>query len=90
MRSGARADVVRDLAARINDLRAECEAQLRAITRVEEELRKVSGGSADRWHQFERMLQRDLTDMLANNRDIRAVLTDLNKEIGGKSEAEIV
>jgi hypothetical protein len=93
MPGGRRTEIVKQLAARLDDLRAECEAQLRAIGHVEEELRKVQVGSDERWRSFEKMLQRDLGDMLTNNRDIRMVLEDLNKDFGkpaGKSEAEII
>jgi hypothetical protein len=75
-------DLLRLVATRIVDLRAEFEAQLRAVGHVEDQLRKLDASNDDRARRSVETLRRDLTDMLANNLNIREVLTDLAKEVG--------
>lgn len=68
--------------ARVLDLRAEFEAQLRAVGRVEDQLRRLNIVKDDRSHRLAEALQHDLTEMLTNNQNIRAVLDDLIKDVG--------
>jgi hypothetical protein len=82
MRTGSRADLVRVVAARVVDLRAEFEAQLRAVGRVEEQLRKVDPARDESASRLSDVLQRELREMLTNNRNIRTVLNDLVKDVG--------
>jgi hypothetical protein len=72
-------DRTRVTAARVMDLRSGFEAQLRAVTRLEEQLRKASGGNA---HDLAKAVRRELAEMLANNASIRNVLTELATDIG--------
>ena len=77
-----RADLLRMVGARVLDLRAEFEAQLRAVGRVEDQLRRLDTTRDDRSHRLDDALHRDLTEMLTSNRNIRTVLDDLIKDVG--------
>jgi hypothetical protein len=69
------------IAMRIMDLRAEFEAQLRAVARLEEQLRKATTGKIDDASpDVAKALRRDVTEMLANNANIRGVLNELATE----------
>ena len=77
MSKNASIDPMTIVASRVVDLRAEFEAQLRAVSRLEEQLRKSRiGKDADR-RTLEEVLGRELTEMLTNNRNIRDVLEQL-------------
>ena len=82
MPNRTRADLLRVVAARVLDLRAEFEAQLRAVGRVEEQMRRLNTATDNRLDRWDEVLQRDLTAMLTNNRNIRTVLDDLIKDVG--------
>jgi hypothetical protein len=62
---------------RVLDLRAEFEAQLRAVARVEEQLRKSLAGSDPTRRQLTEVLRRELAEMFVNNSNIRDVLVAL-------------
>ena len=77
MSKNASVDPMAIVASRVVDLRAEFEAQLRAVSRLEEQLRKTRiGKDADR-RTLEEVLGRELTEMLTNNRNIHDVLEQL-------------
>ena len=80
MLSVQRADLLRVIAARVLDLRAEFEAQLRAVAHIEEALRRADTGTDDRWRRLDDTLQRQLSEMLGNNSNIRTVLNDLSRD----------
>jgi hypothetical protein len=80
MLSMQRADLLRVIAARVLDLRAEFEAQLRAVAHIEEALRRADTGNDDRWRRLDDTLQRRLSEMLGNNSNIRTVLNDLSRD----------
>jgi hypothetical protein len=80
MLSVQRADLLRVIAARVLDLRAEFEAQLRAVAHIEEALRRADPGNDDRWRRLDDTLQRHLSEMLGNNSNIRTVLNDLSRD----------
>jgi hypothetical protein len=75
-----RADKTKVIAARIVDLRAEFEAQLRAIVRVEEQLQKTQTSDGGK-RMLEDVVRRELAEMLDNNGSVRAVLNDLAKDL---------
>jgi hypothetical protein len=85
MPSVPRADLVRVIAARVLDLRAEFEAQIRAVSHIEDALRRAEGGDDERWRRVDDILQRELAAMLANNRNIRTVLNDLSSDARPRS-----
>jgi hypothetical protein len=68
------------IAARALDLRAEFEAQLRAIGRLQEQLRKGAEGRDDGGGMLETVLREELAEMLLNNRNIRDLLDQLEAE----------
>jgi hypothetical protein len=70
------------VAARTLDLRAEFEAQLRAVVRLEEQLLKSRAGYDAGGHRLAAVLRRELTEMLKNNTNIRDVLTQLEMDVG--------
>jgi hypothetical protein len=65
------------VALRVVDLRAEFEAQLRAVMRLEEQLRKANSGIADASRNLATAVRRELAEMLTNNANIRNVLNEL-------------
>jgi hypothetical protein len=75
-----RAELIRVVAARLLDLRAELEAQLRAVVRLEEDLGKAANRKGEDGRRFDDALRRALTEMLTNNKSIRDVLTELTKD----------
>jgi hypothetical protein len=77
VRTTAPQDLLRVIAARTVDLRAEFEAQLRAVGRVEEQLQRIESPKEDSARRLGEALQREVTQMLLNNRNIRTVLKDL-------------
>ena len=62
---------------RVLDLRAEFEAQLRAVARVEEQLRKSQGAKDPPMEDLAKVLRRELAEMFANNTNIRDILIAL-------------
>ena len=82
MPDSLRIHLVRVVAARVLDLRAEFEAQLRAVARLEDQLQKSGSATDARWPNLEEVLRRELAEMLRNNSNIRAVLTDLASDVG--------
>ena len=70
------------LATRTIDLRSEFEAQLRAVVRLEEQLRKSREGRDANGRNLKAVLSRVLAEMLANNINIREVLTQIEAEAG--------
>src|SRR5436190_24083592 len=78
-----RTELMKVIAARVVDLRSEFEAQLRAVARLEEQLRKIGAGKDEGSPQLEDVLRRALVDMVTNNANIRGVLTELSKDARG-------
>jgi hypothetical protein len=68
------------VALRALDLRSEFEAQARALTRLEEQIRKTSSGQDKGGRDLKRVLRHELTEMLQNDRNIRDVLAQLEAE----------
>jgi hypothetical protein len=75
-----RPDLAGLVALKVIDLRAEFEAQLRALGRLEDQLRKTKSTNSDDRRGLAEVLRRELAEMLANNTSIRTVLTDLSTE----------
>jgi hypothetical protein len=75
------------LATRTIDLRSEFEAQLRAVVRLEEQLRKSREGRDADGRNLKAVLNRVLAEMLANNANIREVLTQIEAEAGTRTTA---
>jgi hypothetical protein len=75
----------RIVALRITDLRSEYEAQLRAVSRLEEQLRRTTEGKDHDGHNLATAVRRELKEMLANNASIRTVLNELS----GEAEADL-
>ena len=75
------------LATRTIDLRSEFEAQLRAVVRLEEQLRKNRDGRDASGQNLKALLSRVLAEMLANNANIREVLTQIEAETGTMTTA---
>src|SRR5688572_27221654 len=67
---------------RLLDLRAEFEAQLRAVARVEEQVRKTTAGNHPPNADLAQVLGRELAEMFANNANIREVLVALAVDNG--------
>ena len=68
------------IAARALDLRAEFEAQLRAVVRLEEQLRRSRTSQDGHGLQLETVLRQELVEMLHNNANIRDVLKQLETD----------
>ena len=68
------------IAARALDLRAEFEAQLRAVVRLEEQLRRSRTSQDGQGLQLETVLRQELVEMLHNNANIRDVLKQLEAD----------
>jgi hypothetical protein len=75
----SRVDRMRAIATRALDLRAEFEAQLRAVQRLENALRRAHGRD-DARTRLDETLEQALTEMLENNRNIRTVLDDISQD----------
>ena len=75
------------LATRTIDLRSEFEAQLRAVVRLEEQLRKSREGRDANGRNLKAVLSRVLAEILANNINIREVLTQIESEAGATTTA---
>jgi len=73
----SRHDLPLILTPRLVDLRSEFEAQLRAVERLDEQLRRRGSGTPAAARDFARALLRELNEMLMNNANIRGVLLDL-------------
>ena len=71
-----------DRSKRTVDLRSEFEAQLRAVVRLEEQLRKSREGQDAGGRNLKLVLNRVLAEMLANNVNIREVLMQIEAEAG--------
>jgi hypothetical protein len=83
--AGADRNHDRVLTPRIDDLRAQFEAQLRSLDRFEDCLRRLASSiapSAD-----DAALQREVTEMLSNNAHIREVLMEISADLSPTSEA---
>jgi hypothetical protein len=72
-----RSGLINTVATHIVDLRAEFEAQLRAVGRVEAELAKSVAGRDPANQGLADVLQRELAEMRVNNNNIRDVLNEL-------------
>jgi hypothetical protein len=70
----------------VTDLPAEFEAQLRAVTRLEEQLRKSNGRDAS--GELAKAVRRELSEMLTNNTNIRNVLNELAAEAGAGANVD--
>ena len=70
------------VALRVTDLRSEFEAQLRAVSRLEEQLRRTKDGKDQDGRNLAATVRRELNEMLANNANIRTVLYELSVEGG--------
>jgi hypothetical protein len=70
-------DLMTTAVPRVLDLRAEFEAQLRSVARVEEQLRRTKTGSDPTNRDLANVLRRELAEMFANNINIRDVLVAL-------------
>jgi hypothetical protein len=81
-----RADAFRSVVARLVDLRAEFEAQLRAVARIEERLQQNPRLTDANWLALEEVLQRALTEMVANNASIRGVLDEVVADAGAAGD----
>ena len=66
------------IVAAVLDLRAEFEAQLRAVVRVEQQLTGSLAGRDPSHQQLADVLRRELTAMLTNNKNIHDVLVELS------------
>jgi hypothetical protein len=80
MKSGSSSAQTTIVALRVMDLRSEFEAQLRAVLRLEEQLRKTKAGKDHGGRDLVHAVQRELTEMLTNNANIRNVLSELAVE----------
>jgi hypothetical protein len=80
MPAAARPDRAAMIAARALDLRAEFEAQLRAVARLEEQLHRSRTGQDDHARHLETVLRHELAEMLHNNTNIRDVLKQLETD----------
>ena len=69
------------VALRVMDLRAEFEAQLRAVGHVEEQLRKTDLSKPEHQRKLIEVVRRELAAMTGNNINIRSVLSELASEI---------
>ena len=69
------------IAARTLDLRAEFEAQLRAVVRIEEQLHKSRAGRDKDDRSLETVLRRELAEMQNNNLNIRDLLNQISAEV---------
>jgi hypothetical protein len=67
---------------RLLDLRAEFEAQLRAVVRVEEQVNRTKAGNGAASAELAHVLGRELAEMFANNTNIREVLIALAADNG--------
>jgi hypothetical protein len=66
---------------------AEFEAQLRAVSHVEEQIQRVNAGVNDeRWRRLKDVLHKQLSGMLTNNANIRSVLNELAKDVRRPAE----
>ena len=68
------------IALRIMDLRAEFEAQLRAIAHVEEQLRKTDYSKPEHQRKLAEVVRHEVAQMTGNNINIRHVLSELAVE----------
>ena len=73
------------IALRVTDVRAEFEAQLRAVARLGEQLRKTNNGKDDTGGSLDKAIRRELAEMLSNNSNIRNVLNELATEAGART-----
>ena len=73
-------DLKAGVAPRVVDLRAEFEAQLRAVARLEEQLTKTLAGKDPGHRELLTIVLRELAEMLHNNKNIRDVLVELEQE----------
>lgn len=80
MRNDAGAAKATIVALRVTDLRSEFEAQLRAISRLEEQLQRSKEGKNQYGPNLATAVRRELKEMLANNANIRTVLNELSAE----------
>lgn len=80
MPTNARIDKMAIVAARTIDLRAEFEAQLRAVARLEAQLRKSRTAQDEGGRDLEAVLRSELAEMLRNNSNIRDVLEQLEAD----------
>lgn len=74
-------DLMTDVAPRVVDLRAEFEAQLRAVTHIEEQLAKTLAGKDPTQRDLRTVVTRELAEMLRNNTNIRDVLADFDGDV---------
>ena len=70
-------DQTKIVALRVMDLRSEFEAQLRAVSRLEDQLRKTRDGVDVDGRALADAIRRELAEMLNNNANIRSVLHEL-------------
>jgi hypothetical protein len=68
---------VTTVAPRVVDLRAEFEAQLRAVARLEHQLTRTVAGKDQDSRELTEAVRREAAEMLTNNKSIRDVLTEL-------------
>jgi hypothetical protein len=82
-----RPDMLKAMAARVTDLRAEFEAQLRAVSRIEQHLQKNHTVTDESWGALDDALRRSLGEMRVNNANIRDVLEELTREVRAEPRA---
>jgi hypothetical protein len=82
-----RPDVLNAMAARVTDLRAEFEAQLRAVSRIEQHLQKTHTVTDESWGALDDALRRSLGEMRVNNANIRDVLQELTRDARAEPRA---
>jgi len=75
------------MAARVTDLRAEFEAQLRAVSRLEQYLQKNHTGADESWGALDDALRRSLGEMRVNNASIRELLQELTSDARAEPRA---
>ena len=75
-------DLTPVVATRVIDLRAEFEAQLRAVSRLEQELTKAVAGKDPQSRDLAGAVRRELSEILRNNKNIRAVAVELAADVG--------
>jgi hypothetical protein len=81
----ARQDLMTTVAPRVVDLRAEFEAQLRAVARLEEQLTKTLAGRDRVDRELAEVIRRELAEMANNNKQIRDVLSEIAAAAGAAS-----
>ena len=75
-------DLLTVVATRAIDLRAEFEAQLRAVSRLEQELTKAIAAKDPENSDLAVTVRRELLDILRNNKNVHTVVLELAADVG--------